>query len=149
MKIRYLLALFSIVNILCVKAQIKGKVVEIGQKNDTTVVPGVTLLWDKTTIATTTDKNGNFKLNTSSQTDRLIINAIGYKGDTVSVTDTSKYLLLVLKNGVELQEVQIVYYTNGTEISYLNPIKNSNVGPIRTICADHKRKYALHARPCR
>lgn len=123
MKIRYLLALFSIVNILCVKAQIKGKVVEIGQKKDTTVVPGVTLVWDKTSIATTTDKNGNFKLNISPQTDRLIINAIGYKSDTVSVTDTSKYLLLVLKNGVELQEVQIVYYTNGTEISYLNPIK--------------------------
>jgi hypothetical protein len=123
MKIRYLLALLSIVNILCVKAQIKGKVVEISQKKDTTVVPGVTLVWDKTSIATTTDKNGNFKLNTSSQTDRLIINAIGYKSDTVSVTDTSKYLLLVLKNGVELQEVQIVYYTNGTEISYLNPIK--------------------------
>ncbi|MDP1802571.1 MAG: TonB-dependent receptor [Bacteroidota bacterium] len=123
MKIRYLLALFSIVNILCVKAQVKGKVVEISQKKDTTVVPGVTLVWDKTSIATTTDKNGNFKLNTSPQTDRLIINAIGYKSDTVSVTDTSKYLLLVLKNGVDLQEVQVVYYTNGTEISYLNPIK--------------------------
>lgn len=123
MKIRYLLALLSIVNILCVKAQVKGKVVEISQKKDTTVVPGVTLVWDKTSIATTTDKNGNFKLNTSPQTDRLIINAIGYKSDTVSVTDTSKYLLLVLKNGVDLQEVQVVYYTNGTEISYLNPIK--------------------------
>lgn len=123
MKIRYLLALLSIVNVLCVKAQIKGKVVEIGQKKDTTVVPGVTLVWDKTAIATTTDKNGNFKLITSPQTDRLIINAIGYKSDTLSVTDTSKYLLIVLKNGVELREVEIVYYTNGTEISYLNPIK--------------------------
>ncbi|MBA2613558.1 MAG: TonB-dependent receptor [Bacteroidetes bacterium] len=123
MKIRYLLALLSIVNVLCIKAQIKGKIVEVSQKADTTVIPGVTLFWDKTSVATTSDKNGNFKLAVSPQTNKLIINAIGYKSDTVSVSDTSKYLLLVLKNGVDLQEVQIVYYSSGTEISYLNPIK--------------------------
>ena len=89
-KIRYLLALICIVNSVCIKAQVKGKVVEVSQKNDTTVVPGVTLVWNKTSIATTTDKNGNFKINSSTQTDRLIINAIGYKSDTVTVSDTSK-----------------------------------------------------------
>ncbi|MEO6302636.1 MAG: carboxypeptidase-like regulatory domain-containing protein, partial [Bacteroidia bacterium] len=123
MKIRYLLALLCIVNILCIKAQIKGKVVEVSQKNDTTVVPGVTLVWDRTSIATTTDKNGDFKLNSSSETTKLIINAIGYKSDTLAITDVNKFLLLVLKNGLDLQEIEIVYYSNGTEISYLNPIK--------------------------
>ncbi len=123
MKRRYLLALICIVNTICVKAQITGKVVEILPKGDTTVVPGVTLLWDKTPVASTTDKNGDFKINTSLQTNRLIVNAIGYKSDTLIVNDTTKFLLLVLKSGVDLQEVQIVYYSNGTEISYLNPIK--------------------------
>ena len=121
--IRYLLAFIGIVNILCIKAQVKGKVVEVSQKNDTTVVPGVILVWNKTSIATTTDKNGDFKLKSSSETDRLIINAIGYKSDTIIVSDQSKLLLLVLKSGVDLQEIQIVYYSTGTEISYLNPIK--------------------------
>lgn len=121
--IRYLLAFISIVNILCIKAQVKGKVVEVSPKNDTTVVPGVTLVWNKTSIATTTDKNGDFKIKPSSETDQLIINAIGYKSDTIIVSDASKFLLLVLKSGVDLQEIQIVYYSTGTEISYLNPIK--------------------------
>jgi hypothetical protein len=121
--IRYLLAFIGIVNILCIKAQVKGKVVEVSLKNDTTVVPGVILVWNKTSIATTTDKNGDFKLKSSSETDRLIINAIGYKSDTIFVSDPSKLLLLVLKSGVDLQEIQIVYYSTGTEISYLNPIK--------------------------
>ena len=121
--IRYLLAFFSIVNILCIKAQVNGKVVEVSQKNDTTVVPGVTLVWNKTSIATTTDKNGDFKIKPSSETKQLIISAIGYKSDTLTVSDDNKFLLLVLKNGVDLQEIQIVYYSTGTEISYLNPIK--------------------------
>ncbi len=123
MKIRYLLALLCIVNITCIKAQIKGKVVEIGQKNDTTVVPGVTLVWDKTFIAATTDKNGDFNIKPSTESKKLIINAIGYKSDTLVITDVNKLLLLVLKNGLDLQEIEIVYYSNGTEISYLNPIK--------------------------
>ncbi len=123
MKIRYLLALICIVSITCIKAQIKGKVVEIGQKNDSTVVPGVTLVWDKTAIAATTDKNGDFAIQPSSQSNKLIINAIGYKSDTLLVTDVNKFLLLVLKNGLDLQEIEIVYYSTGTEISYLNPIK--------------------------
>ncbi len=123
MKIRYLLALICIVSSTCFKAQIKGKVVEIGQKNDTTVVPGVTLVWDKTAIAATTDKNGDFAIQPSLQSNKLIINAIGYKSDTLVVTDVNKFLLLVLKNGLDLQEIEIVYYSTGTEISYLNPIK--------------------------
>ncbi|MDP3557024.1 MAG: TonB-dependent receptor [Bacteroidota bacterium] len=120
---RYLFALLSILNILCFKAQIKGKVVEVSKKNDTTVVPGVIIVWNKTSIATTSDKNGDFKLKSSSETNRLIVNAIGYKNDTITVTDNEKFLLLVLKSGVDLQEVQVVYYSTGTEISYLNPIK--------------------------
>lgn len=123
MKTRYLLALLCIVNITCIKAQIKGKVVEIGQKKDTTVVPGVTLVWDKTAIATTTDKNGDFSIKPSTESNKLIINAIGYKSDTLIVNNSNKFLLLVLKNGLDLQEIEIVYYSTGTEISYLNPIK--------------------------
>lgn len=123
MKTRYLLALICIVNIACIKAQLKGKVVEIGQKKDTTVVPGVTLVWDKTSIAANTDKNGDFSIPASSESNKLVINAIGYKSDTLLINDANKFLLIVLKNGVELQEIEIVYYSTGTEISYLNPIK--------------------------
>lgn len=122
-KIHFLLALFSIVNILCFKAQVNGKIMEVSPKNDTTVVPGVAIVWFKTSIATVTDNDGNFQLATSSQSNKLIISAIGYKNDTVTVADTSKFLLLVLKNGINLNEIEIVYYSNGTEVSYLNPIK--------------------------
>ena len=121
--IRYLIALVSILNYLCFNAQVHGKVVEISKKSDTTVVPGVIIVWDKTAFVATTDENGNFTIPVSSETNKLRVQSVGFENQYVTVNDTSKFLLLVLKSGVNLNEVDIVYYTNGTEISYLNPIK--------------------------
>lgn len=120
---RHLYTLIGVFCLLRIGAQVNGKVVEVSRKNDTLSVPGVVLLWQNTNIAATTDGRGNFKLPFSSGTDQLILSAIGYKNDTITVKDNSKFLLLVLKSGVELGEVEVVYYTSGTEISYLNAMK--------------------------
>lgn len=119
----YLIALACVLGNLKLKAQVSGKVVEITNKSDTSVVPGVLLVWDGSSIASTTDENGNFTLPTISETKRLVVSSVGYEKKTVTVKDTSKFLVLVLKSGVDLNEIEILYYTNGTEISYLNPIK--------------------------
>ena len=121
--IRYLIALAGILNYASVKAQLQGKIIEISKGADTTVVPGVVVVWDKTAIAATTDENGNFSIPVSSESNKLHIQATGYENQLVTVTDTSRFLLLVLKSGVNLNEVEILYYSSGTEISYLNPIK--------------------------
>jgi len=121
--IRYVIALIGILNVVSLKAQVQGKIIEISKKSDTTVVPGVVIVWDKTSINAVTDENGNFKIPVSSETNKLRIQAVGYENQLMEIKDTSRFLLLTLKTGNELKEVEIVYYTNGTEISYLNPIK--------------------------
>jgi len=121
--IRYLIALAGIFNTICLHAQVRGKVVEVSQNNDTLALPGVIVYWKLTPLAVTSDKNGDFEIPVSSQSNELIVNAIGFKADTIQVKDSTKFLLLVLKSGLELNEIEVVYYTSGTEISYLNPIK--------------------------
>jgi outer membrane receptor for ferrienterochelin and colicins len=123
MNIRCLFAFAGILSALCLHAQVKGKIVEISKGNDTTVVPGVVVVWDKTTIAATTDENGNFSIPTSSETNKLLVRTTGYENQILSVDDTGKFLMLVLKSGLDLKEIEIVYFSSGTEISYLNPIK--------------------------
>jgi outer membrane receptor for ferrienterochelin and colicins len=123
MNIRYLYALAGMLNVLCFNAQVQGKVVEISNKIDTTVVPGVVVVWDKTSVAATADESGNFSIPVSNETSILHVQATGYEKLNVTVTDTAKFLLLVLKSGVNLKEVEVIYYSSGTEISYLNPIK--------------------------
>ncbi|WP_317897252.1 TonB-dependent receptor [Aurantibacillus circumpalustris] len=121
--LRYLFVLLGIILATNYNAQVKGKVVEISKKSDTTIVPGVVVIWEGSAIGSTTDENGNFTLPIFSETNRLIISSVGYENKTITVMDTSKFLLLVLKSGIDLNEVEILYYTNGTEVSYLNPIK--------------------------
>lgn len=123
MKPTYLLVIACVCAAVISHAQIKGKVIEISKESDTTVVPGVVINWDNSSIVTTTDENGNFTIPISHDTQKLRVQSVGYEKLTVEVKDTSKFLLLALKSGVNLNEVEIVYFSTGTEISYLNPIK--------------------------
>lgn len=121
---KLLLVLFGMVMSCHSFSQIKGKVVEISEnKKETTALPGVTIFWLNTSIGSTTDANGLFSIPVSKETNRLIITAVGYKSDTLVIKDTTKFLSIRLKGGVELNEVEVVYETTGTELSYMNAIK--------------------------
>lgn len=117
-----LLVLFGLSFYISIQAQVKGRVLEINKK-DTSSVPGVVVFWHGTNVNTTTDANGRFKISTSSETQKLIVMATGYNTDTLVIKDTSRFVNVILKNGIELKEIEVVYETNGTELSYMNPIK--------------------------
>lgn len=104
--------------------QIKGRVEEISINNkDTIPLPGVTIFWLNTTIGATTNENGFFSIPLSHQTNQLIISALGYKCDPLLIEDTTRFLSIRLKGGVALNEVEIVYETTGTDLSYMNAMK--------------------------
>ena len=121
---KLLLALFGLVFSLPSFAQLKGSVVEISQnKKDTSALPGVNVFWLNTSIGSTTDVNGLFAIPSTTEANRLIITAVGYKSDTLAIKDTTKFLSIRLKGGVELNEVEVVYQSSGTELSYMSAIK--------------------------
>lgn len=121
---KLVITLIGIVFALHSIGQVKGRVVEISSnKKDTTVLPGVTVFWLNTSIGTITDMNGLFSISSSSLTNQLIITSVSYKSDTLTITDTTKFLSIRLKGGVDLNEVDVVYETTGTELSYMNAIK--------------------------
>ncbi len=109
-------------------AQVKGRVLEIGQKQDTTTVPGVIVLWNNSSVNTTTDENGRFSIPVIDSINELHIRAIGYDPQVLTVKDTLKFITVILKNGINLKEVEVVYETTGTELSYMNPIKVETLG---------------------
>lgn len=121
---KLLILLFGIAFAFHGFSQVKGRVVEISQnKKDTTVLPGVTVFWLNTSVGTITDMNGLFSIPSSSSTNQLIITSVSYKSDTLTITDTTHFLSIRLKGGVDLNEVEVVYETTGTELSYMNAIK--------------------------
>ena len=117
--------IITLLGVLCLIpafSQIKGRVIEVNKK-DTTAIPGVTLFWSNTSVATTTDARGVFKLPISPTSNKLIVSLVGYQNDTLTIKDTTKFITIKLKSGVDLNEVEVVYETTGSEFSYLNPIK--------------------------
>ena len=117
---------FVLIGLCCVFnsfSQLKGRVLEISSNSDTISVPGVILLWSHSSINTTTNENGFFNIKNSTLSKTLLIKATGYQSDSVSINDTTKFITLILKNGVELNQVDVVYESTGTDLSYLNPMK--------------------------
>lgn len=104
-------------------AQIRGRIIEISAKGDSSAVPGAVVLWQNTNVASTSDASGQFRLAPSPLSNRLVLSAVGYRNDTLTVTDSTKFLLLVLRSGVNLGEVEVVYLSSGTEINYLGARK--------------------------
>lgn len=123
MKRLYFLVLTIILSANTILAQTRGKIVEISSNGDTAVVPGAILYWLNSNISTNTDLNGDFKIKNIENTNQLVIKAVGYQNDTIEIKNKKQFLLIALKTNAGLEEVEIVYYTSGTEISYLNPMK--------------------------
>ena len=120
---KLLLTLFVLICAFKNFAQLKGKVIEFYSNKDAIGLPGVTVFWLNTSIGFTTDVNGMFSIPSTPETNQLIITAVGYKSDTLVIKDTTKFLSIRLKGGVELNEVEVVYESTGTELSYMNTIK--------------------------
>ncbi len=107
---------------------IKGKVIE--QNKDANVdIPliGANVYWSNTTIGTTTDANGNFKISSLNTNNQLVISFVGYQTDTIIVKDRD-YLAITLINSVDIDEVTITHRRNSTEVSLLNPLNTSVIG---------------------
>jgi outer membrane receptor for ferrienterochelin and colicins len=107
---------------------ISGRVFEVSEKNDTTVLPGANLYWLGTKVGTSADANGIFKLKKTLKSNVLVISFVGLQNDTL-VIDTSKAIAnFYLSNAKTLQEVEVVYRNPSSQFSFLNPIKIETLG---------------------
>lgn len=83
-------------------------------------IPGANLIWLNSSTGTSTDMYGAFELKRTSQNNRLVVSCIGFNTDTLSISAEQEYIDIVLTEGVELQEVNVVARKAG-----LQKIRNS------------------------
>ena len=95
-----------------------------GKINDQNGLPlvGANIVVENTTIGTTTDINGKFKL----QVDKLPVNIkvtyIGFQPKTTEVKNQS-FLTVSLSESVDIKEVTVESKINTTELSMVNPLQ--------------------------
>ncbi len=93
-----------------INAQVRGTV------KDSTgeAIPGANVFWMNTGQGVTTKEDGGFSIAKPSGSHMLIISFIGFRNDTIHVSSKNQQLDIVLRDGVELNEVNIVTRKLGT-----------------------------------
>ncbi len=117
-----LTALLAVLGILRAEAQIQGTVKDgTGEP-----LPGVHVHWMHTGPGVVTNTEGKFTINRPFHGKRLVFNCIGYAGDTIQIDKNEKEIHVVLREGVELGEVQVVSRKLGT-LKLRNSVLNEDI----------------------
>ena len=91
-------------------AQVRGTV------KDSTgeAIPGANVFWMNTGQGVTNKEDGSISITKPSKSHMLIVSFIGFQNDTIHVSSKNQQLDIVLRDGVELNEVNIVTRKLGT-----------------------------------
>jgi outer membrane receptor for ferrienterochelin and colicin len=88
---------------------------------------GANVFWENTTIGTTTDIKGEFRLSTKAILPKLLVASyVGHAADTVEITNQTA-VIFKLKESQALNEVIVRSKPQGVIISDFNPIKTEQI----------------------
>lgn len=135
MKNLFLLIISCVYCTTMAQNQLQGVVLELADNGIEQPIPGASIYWLDSSIGTVSEDNGNFSLPYRFSFNKLIISYIGYKTDTITVTENT-FIKHILKPSDELAEVTITSRKQSTIKSYL---KAENV---LTISSDELLKAA-------
>ena len=120
---KYSLIVILLFSFIALQAQVKGTV----KDNLGDPIAGANLFWQGTTQGTTTSADGTFSLSKPNRQDHmLVVSFIGFENDTIHVSNRNETLDIVLREGVELSEVNVVSRKLGT-MKLRNSVMNEDM----------------------
>lgn len=104
-----IMGLFSLLAVTTY-AQVRGAV----KDNTGEPIPGANVFWMNTGQGVTTKEDGSFSISKPSKSHMLVVSFIGFQNDTIHVSKKNQELDIILRDGVELNEVNVVSRRMGT-----------------------------------
>lgn len=98
-------------------------------------IPNATIKVKNTTIGTSTEENGTFSIKAPLSANAIIVSAIGYADNVVSIDEKTSLTIEMVKSSAALDEVLVVAYGKAT--------RKSLVGAVSSISAKDIEKRAL------
>lgn len=106
----------------CVYGQkLMGLVVEKDKQGMDQPLPGANVYWLGTSKGTTTRENGVFLIDRDPSSSRLVISFVGYRSDTVLITDQTN-IKIEMKSDEMLQEVTVQGWQSTSHIDHASGI---------------------------
>lgn len=112
---------------LLAQEMVSGVVIEETPEGKFKPIAFANVFWLGTQVGTASDTTGYFQLPRVNRTNKLVISYVGFRSDTVEITQPKK-ITLVLKRAQSLQAVEVIYRKKTTEISYMDPMKTEQIG---------------------
>lgn len=100
------------------QSELQGVIVEMSSENKEIPLPGANVYWLNTTIGDVTDFDGKFTIPYQSDYKKLVISYVGYKTDTLTISDTNP-IRHVIQSASTLDEVTVTSRKQATAKSYL------------------------------
>jgi outer membrane receptor for ferrienterochelin and colicins len=123
--IKILIGFLILINSIYTQAQIITGTVFEQENNKKTPLIGANIIWMGTSIGTTTNEKGEFQIEkTADSQEKLIISFIGFKSDTVLITNQKK-ITSVLSGTKELDAIEVK--ANSTFISTIAPLNTQTM----------------------
>lgn len=106
---------------------ITGHIYELDDEGEKLPLIGANIVWAGAPTGAVTDESGSFEIGRIESTDLLVISYVGYRSDSIDMSDQNT-LDLVLNNDLVLEEINVVHRKNTSEVSMLAPIHTVNIG---------------------
>jgi len=127
---------------------ITGNIFEKNSKGEINYLIGVNIYWSETTIGTTSNDKGYFEIEKPQKfPSNLIFSYIGYKTDTILITDENP-INIEMKSSVLLKEVEIIAREQSTKISTMTPINVETIGKkelLKAACCNLSESFETNA----
>lgn len=123
---KILYVLFIVPIFIFSQEKLKGTIYEENSDNKKAVLPGANVYWLNQAFGDVTDVNGDFNLPYKKKYTKLIISYIGFKTDTITVSNSNK-IEHWLKPTSMLDEVVLTQHKRSTSVSYLKSLNVINV----------------------
>lgn len=153
-----LIVCLSLIVMLEAKAQnISGQVItktavhhdhDHDSENQYAGLPGANLVWAGTTVGTSADSEGKFRLRRSDKTNLLVVSYTGYRSDTVEITENETDIQIILQSDAELDEIVISRKSKGEFYSVMDPVSTqiiSKEGLKKLPCCDLSESFENNA----
>lgn len=127
-----------------------GKIFGTNDKGAKEALPGANVHWQGTTIGSSADADGMFQIpNPESVPAKLIVSMMGFVSDTITVKKQDRMdLQIVLKNTIELKEVNIETHQSSTQFSSFKPINTEIIGSkelLKAACCNLSESFSTNA----
>ncbi|HIB49461.1 MAG TPA: TonB-dependent receptor [Flavobacteriaceae bacterium] len=134
-KLIYIILLVPMITLA--QQKVEGIVLEV-VNNKEVPLPGANVFWLNADVGDVTDFNGLFELPYESQYSKLVISYVGYKSDTLTISE-ARNIRHVLKSKGALDEVTISARKKATSRSYLeaqNMVNVSSAELLKAACCN-------------